>query len=76
LRGEVCGLAKTTGENLTPGGLQVAEARQAFTEAHLMARRKALIGTLAKLRREHRASCSAMADLRAVTHELLAMGDR
>lgn len=53
-----------------------AAFRQAFHEAHLLARRKALIGTLAKLRREHRATCSAMADLRAVTHELLAMGDR
>jgi hypothetical protein len=53
-----------------------AAFRQAFHEAHMLARLEALIGTLAKLRREHRASCSALNDLRSVTHELLAMGDR
>lgn len=56
-----------------------AAFRQAFHEAHLEARREALIGTLAHLRRKHRSTCDAMADLRAVTHELLAwrrvMGD-
>lgn len=53
-----------------------AASRQAFHEAHLQARREALIGTLAKLRREHRETCSVMADLRAVTLELLAQGGR
>lgn len=72
---EACGFVKNIGENLTPGGLQVAEARQAFTEAHLMARRKALIGTLAHLRRKHRSTSAVMADLRNVTLHILSLGD-
>ena len=67
---------RLTEKTLSVELLARAAFRQAFHEAHLMARRQALVGTLAKLRREHRASCSALNDLRAVTHELLAMGDR
>lgn len=64
----------STATSWTAVGPLDMEIRQAFTEAHLLSRRKALIGTLAKLRREHRATCSALTDLQAVTHELLAMG--
>lgn len=71
---EVSGPVISTEANwMNVGGLDM-ETRQAFHEAHLLARRHALTKTLAKLRREHRASCSAMDDLRAVTHELLAQG--
>jgi hypothetical protein len=50
--------------------------RQAMAEGVLLARRQALIGTVRKLRRDHRATCSAMADLRAVTLAILAQGER
>lgn len=66
----------STEANWTHVGSLDIETRQALHEAHLLARRKALIGTLAHLRRKHRSTCEAMADLQAVTNELLAMGDR
>ncbi len=56
-------------------GLQAIETRQAFQEALLLARRKALISTVRHLRRQHRATCLAMAELRAVTNACLAMGE-
>ena len=57
-------------------GLPGMEIRQWLYEQHLLALRDALISTTAKLRREHRASCLAMAQLRAVTNECLAMGSK
>jgi hypothetical protein len=59
-----------------PDGLRQADFRQAMQEGALMARRQALISTIRKLRRDHRATCSAMADLRRVTHDILAMGEK
>lgn len=58
--------------------LTQAEFRQAFTEQHLQARRMALIGTARHLRNQMRCSeaSTCEAELRAVTHELLAMGGR
>ncbi len=50
--------------------------RQAMHEGVLMARRQALISTVRKLRRDHRATSSAMDDLRAVTLAILAQGER
>lgn len=41
----------------------------------LLARRRALIGTLRHLRRKHRSTCDAMADLQSVTLALLAQGE-
>lgn len=70
------GLAPITPKNWTHVGSLDIETRQAFHELHLLARKEALASTLAKLRREHKATCSVMAELRAVTHELLAMGGR
>lgn len=74
--------AATSGPVLTtetpqkPDGLRQADFRQAMHEGVLMARRQALIVTIRKLRRDHKATCSARADLRAVTLEILAMGER
>lgn len=68
------GPVTSTETNWTDVGSLDIETRQAFHEAHLLARKEALVSTLAKLRREHKATCSVMTELRAVTHELLAMG--
>lgn len=70
------GLVPTTGQSLMPAGLPGMEIRQWLHEQHLLALRDALISTTAKLRREHRASCLAMEQLRAVTNECLAMGGK
>lgn len=70
------GPVTSTETNWTHVGSLDIETRQAFHELHLLARKEALAATLAKLRREHKATCSVMAELRAVTHELLAMGGR
>jgi hypothetical protein len=53
-----------------------AEFRQGLHEAGLMIRRESLLRQIASLRRDRKATCSARAELRAVTHETLAMGDR
>lgn len=70
------GLAPITPTNWTDVGSLDIETRQAFHEAHLLARKEALVSTLAKLRREHKATCSVMADLKAVTLALLAQGGK
>ena len=53
-----------------------AEFRQGLHEAGLMMRHQSLLRRVASLRRDKRATCSARAELRAVTHETLAQGDR
>jgi hypothetical protein len=53
-----------------------AEFRQGLHEAGLMMRRQSLLRMIASLRRDRKATCSARDELRAVTHETLAMGDR
>jgi len=55
--------------------LTIAEMRNCAGEALLLARRRALIGTLRHLRRKHRSTCDAMADLQSVTLALLAQGE-
>ena len=72
----LCGPVISTETSWIDAGLPGMEIRQWFHEQHLLALRDALIDTTAKLRREHRASCLAMAQLRAVTNECLAMGER
>ncbi len=57
-------------------GLAQSETRRAFQGALLLARRKALISTVRHLRRQHRAVSLAMAELRAVTHAILAQGEK
>lgn len=72
------GLAPITPKNWTHVGSLDIETRQAFHEAHLMGRRDALASTLAKLRADKRHSGALIceAELRAVTHELLAQGGK
>jgi hypothetical protein len=72
----MCGLARITGQTPKSDGWARAEFRQAMQEGVLLARRLALISTVRKLRRDHRATCSAMDDLRAVTMAILAQGER
>jgi hypothetical protein len=76
-RAEASGPAKTIGENSTPAGLPVMD-RQAFDEALLLARRAALIATARHLRDQRRSRLASIceAELRAVTLQMLAMGDR
>ena len=58
--------------------LHAAEARQRFKEAMMLARREALAATARHLWTQRRCSLASTceAELRAVTHEILAMGAR
>lgn len=67
---------RSTSADTDGPALLAAMRRNDFSERLLLARRMALIGTLRHLRRQHRATCSAMADLRAVTNAILAQGER
>lgn len=77
-RAGISGCAMPTDPTLNCDGLMQAQTRQAFHEALLLARREVLASTAKHLRNQSRCreASLAMADLRAVTHELLAMGDR
>ena len=76
----------TTGQTVKPAGLPPlvltsamridhAEYRQTMQEGALLARQYALIKTIRKLRRDHKATSSAKADLQDVVRQLLAMGE-
>jgi hypothetical protein len=58
--------------------LSIAMKRNAFSEALLLARREALASTARHLRNQmrNREASLAMAELRTVTLQLLAMGER
>jgi len=72
------GRAKITDQPLLPDGLTQAQTRQRLTEAMMMARREALAATARHLwtQRRCRAASLATDQLRAVTHDLLAMGQQ
>ena len=74
----VSGAVPITSSNLTPDGLRATEARQAFQEALLQARRLALITTARHLRNQMRTREASLAtdELRAVTNAILAQGGR
>jgi hypothetical protein len=74
--GGISGLVPITEPTPNCDGLVRAEFRQALHEAGLMMRRESLLRQIASLRRDRKATYSARAELRAVTHETLAMGDR
>lgn len=71
----IFGLVPYTCPTPNDGG---AARRQAFQEALLVARREALASTARHLRNQSRCkeASLAMTELRAVTHDLLAMGDK
>ncbi len=75
---EAYGPVISTEAKWMPDGLQAIEAQQAFQEALLLARRKALISTVRHLRNQMRCSEASIceAELRAVTHAILAQGER
>jgi hypothetical protein len=74
----IFGCAPITDPMLSCDGLARAQTRQAFQEAHLLALREALASTAKHLRNQMRCSEAslAMAELRAVTHAILAQGER
>ncbi len=74
--GGISGHAPITDPMPNCDGLARAEFRQGLHEAGLMMRRQSLLRQIASLRRDRKATCSARAELRAVTHETLAQGDR
>jgi hypothetical protein len=72
------GRAKITDQPLLPDGLTQAQTRQRLTEAMMMARREALAATARHLWTQRRCSLASICEteLRAVTHDILAMGRR
>ncbi len=74
----IFGCAPSIAQTQNADGLARATIQQAFQEALLLARRKALISTAEHLRNQMRCSegSSAMAELRAVTHAILAQGEK
>ena len=69
---------RSTSEGIAGPALTAAMQRNSFSERLLQARRMALIGTARHLRNQMRCSeaSTCEAELRAVTHELLAQGGK
>lgn len=69
---------RSSAEGIAGPALTAAMQRNSFSERLLQARRMALIGTARHLRNQMRCSeaSTCEAELRAVTHELLAQGGK
>lgn len=69
---------RSSAEGIDGPAMIAAEMRSCFSERLLQARRMALIGTARHLRNQMRCSeaSTCEAELRAVTHELLAQGGK